>query len=78
MAEPGEDSAQRELRACRQQLAQAERRCAAAQASRDTASRGLEEARDEAAELTRRLQVAVRFEHPGIECCVEELHPRDP
>ena len=53
------DAVQRELKSCRYQLAQAERQCAAAQASRDAVTRGLEEARDQITELTRRLEVSV-------------------
>ena len=49
----------KELKECRLQLKQAERRAAAALESRDILSSKLEEAKDESMELQRRLEVAV-------------------
>lgn len=59
--EGSSDYLQKELKACRIQLKQAERRAAAALESRDALSIKLEEAKDATAEVQRRLEVAVRF-----------------
>jgi phage shock protein A len=57
----GEGYLQKELRTCRAELQQAERRAAGVLDSRDSLSLKLEAARDEAAELQRQLEVAVRI-----------------
>lgn len=78
------DAILRELKACRHELAQAERQCAAAQASRDAQCRSLEDARDEAAELKRTLEVSVGDMHllqkktfPRIRCRQGAAAPRE-
>ena len=60
-AATNEGSLQKELKACRLQLQQAERRSAATIESRDGVAKKLEEATDQIAELQRRLELEVNI-----------------